>query len=62
MLSLPVLEGLLAGVVSIHALFARGPLAGADLTMFLNMLECLNEAEDFIDITAYWEIIVLHVS
>ena len=61
-LSLPVLEGLLAAVAGVHALLAWGPLAGADLTMLLVVLESLNEAEDLTNITANWEIVVLHVS
>lgn len=62
MLSLPVLEGLLAAVAGVHSLFAGGPLAGAHLTVLLIVLEGLNEAEDFTDITADGEIIELAVS
>ena len=62
MLSLPVLEGLLAAVAGVHALLAGGPLAGADLTMLLDVLESLDKAKDFSNITANGEIVVLHVS
>ena len=62
MLSLPVLEGLLAAVAGVHALLAGGPFAGADLTMLLDVLESLDEAKDFSNITANGEIVVLHVS
>jgi hypothetical protein len=50
MLVLPVLESLLALVVSIHATFAWGPLAWAHFSMLLIVLECLNQSEDLIDI------------
>ena len=61
-LSLPVLESLLAAVAGIHALLSRGPLAGADLTMLLIVLESLDEAEDLVHITTDGEIVELHVS
>jgi len=61
-LSLPILEGLLAAVAGVHSLLAWGPLAGANLTMLLVVLECLDEAEDLADITADREIVELAVS
>ena len=61
-LSLPVLESLLAAVAGIHALLAGGPLARADLTILFNMLESLNEAEDLINVTTDGEVVELAVS
>ena len=49
-------------MAGIHALLAGGPLARADLTMLLNMLKSLNEAEDLIHVTTDREVVELHVS
>jgi hypothetical protein len=62
MLSLPVLEGLGALVVSIHTLLAWGPLAGADFAVLLDMLEALDKSEDFVNVTTNGEVIELHVA
>lgn len=62
MLSLPVLEGLGALVVSIHSLLAWGPLGGADLAVLLDVLEALHESEDLVDVAADRQVIELHVS
>ena len=62
MLSLPVLESLLAAVAGIHALLAGGPLARANLAILFNMLESLNEAENLIHVTADREVVELTVS
>ena len=61
-LSLPVLESLLAAVAGIHALLAGGPLARANLAILFNMLESLNEAENLIHVTADGEVVELTVS
>ena len=61
-LSLPVLESLLAAVAGIHALLAGGPLARADFAILFNMLESLNEAEDLINVTTDGEVVELAVN
>ena len=61
-LGLPVLECLLAAMAGVHSLLAWGPFAGANLTVLFVILECLHKAENLIHITAYGEIVVLHVS
>jgi len=61
-LVLPVLNGLFTAVASINALLAWRPLAGADLTVLLVVLEGEDEAEDLIDISANGEIIELLVA
>ena len=62
MFTLPVLEGLLALVITVNALLAWGPFAGADFTVLLVVLEGLDKAENLIDVTADWEIVELLVT
>jgi hypothetical protein len=57
MLLLPVsfvtLDGFLEGV-----LVSLLPLGWADLSMFVNVLESLDESEDLIDVSSDWKIVV----
>ena len=62
MFTLPVLEGLLALVITVNAVLAWGPFAGADFTVLLVVLEGLDKAENLIDVTADWEIVELLVT
>jgi len=62
MLALPVLKSLITRVTGVHSLLAWSPLAGAHLSVLLNMLERLYKAQDLVDVTADGQIIELHVS
>ena len=62
MLSLPVLEGLSALVITVNSLLSWDPFAGADFSVLLIVLEGLDKAEDLVDVTANWEIVELLVT
>ena len=48
---LPVVLGFLGIVAGLHGLLTFIPLGRADLTEFISMLECLQQSEDFINIS-----------
>ena len=62
MFTLPVFECLWALVVSINALLACLPLAGADLPVLFIVLERLHQSEYLVNISADGQIVELHVS
>lgn len=58
----PEVSELVAGMIGDHSSLTGLPSGRADFTMFVSVLEGLNESEDFINVTADGEIGDAHVS
>ena len=58
----PVLGGLWGVRISLHGLGSWFPLSWANLSMLVRVLEGLDEADELVDVTADWEVVVGGVS
>lgn len=62
MFFLPVLLGNISSVVGLHGLASRSPFGRADFTVDVSVLESLDKSQDFVDVSANWQIVVRGVS
>ena len=49
-------------MVSVDTFLSGLPFARANLSVFVTVLEPLDQSQDFIDVSAHWQVVELHVS